>query len=90
MFPSFESQEDVLERIRGFKQQVQLEILKRSEGNIDQIDILCERALGGCFNVIICRGIDECPHIPKERLEDVKRLIAQIKSPIAIKLTGKK
>jgi len=91
LFPSFDDQEYVLLRIRGFKQQVQLEILKRSEGNIAKIDMLCEQALGGCFNIIICRGIDECPYIPDECLEEIKRLIAQTKlAAITIKPASKK
>lgn len=82
LFPDFEDQEYVLERICGFKQQVQLEILKQSGGDITKIDFLCERALGGCFNVYICHGLDECPHIPAQCLEEVKKIIAQVK-PVA-------
>ena len=78
MFPSFEDQEYVFERISGFKQ-VQLEILKRSDGEITKIDLLCEQALGGCFNIFVCRGLDYCPHIPKECLEKVKKIIALAK-----------
>ena len=79
MFPSFEDQEYVFERISGFKQQVQLEILKRSDGEITKIDLLCQQALGGCFNIFVCRGLDNCPHIPKEYLEKVKKIIALAK-----------
>ena len=79
MFPSFEDQEYVLERLHGFKQQVQLEILKRSQGDIGKIDMLCDQALGGCFNIFMCRGLDGCPLIPKQCLEEVKRTISEAK-----------
>jgi len=84
LFPNFEDQEYVLERIQGFKQQVQLEILKRSQGDINKIDILCEQAIGGCFDVIICKGLDGCPYIPKECLGKVKRIIAEAKKPATL------
>lgn len=87
LFPSFEDQEYVYERIMGFKQQVQLEILKRSNGDIDEIDKLCEQALGGFFKVAICRGIEKCPFIPQECLSEVKRIIEQTQ-PILITLTN--
>lgn len=79
LFPSFDEQEYVLDRLRGFKQQVQLEILKRSGGDIREITVLCERALGGCFNVIVCHGLDGCPYIPRQCLEEVKRMIDRAK-----------
>jgi ParB family chromosome partitioning protein len=75
-FEDFEEQEYVLERIEGFAQQVQLEILDQSQGDIDKIDGLCEQALGGCFNIFVCKGLDLCPHIPAECLEDIKRIIS--------------
>jgi hypothetical protein len=71
LFPSWEDQEYVLMRIRGFKQQVQLEILKRSKGNIDNIDQLSKQALEGFFDIILCKGIDECPFIPNEYKTDI-------------------
>ena len=76
MFESFEDQEYVFGKISGFKQQIQLEILKQSNGDISKIDLLCQQALGGCFSIFVCHGLDSCPHIPKECLEKVKRVIA--------------
>jgi ParB/RepB/Spo0J family partition protein len=81
LFQDPKEQEYVLQRIEGFTQQVQIEILKRSEGNVDKIDELCEQALGGCFNLLICKGLDRCPYIPQECLEDVKRIISAKTQP---------
>ena len=80
LFPDLGDQEYVLERIGRFKQQVQMEILKRSAGDISKIDVLVEQALGGCFNVFICKGLKGCPFIPEECLDDVKRIIEQTES----------
>jgi ParB family chromosome partitioning protein len=77
LFPEFKDQEYVLDRIRGFKQQVQLEILKQSGGDVEKIDELCDKAIDGCFSIVICRGIDSCPYIPEECLDEVKRIISQ-------------
>jgi ParB family chromosome partitioning protein len=79
-----EEQEYVLQRIEGFTGEVQIEILERSGGDIEKIDGLCQQALGGCFNIVICKGLDGCPHIPKECLEDVKRIIAATTRPIKV------
>jgi len=82
LFPDFEDQEYVLERISGFKQQVQEEILKRSGGDINEIDLLVNQALGGCFNVFICQGLKYCPNIPDECRDEVIQLIGKYKSTI--------
>jgi ParB family chromosome partitioning protein len=84
LFQDSDEQEYMLQRIEGFTQQVQIEILKRSEGNIDRIDGLCEQALGGCFSLLICKGLDGCPHIPQECLEDVRRIISAKTQPIKV------
>jgi ParB/RepB/Spo0J family partition protein len=85
LFQDPEEQEYVLRQIRGFVQQVQIEILKRSVGNIDKIDELCIQALGGCFNLTICKGLDRCPHIPQECREDVKRIVSAKTQPIKVR-----
>jgi ParB/RepB/Spo0J family partition protein len=86
LFQDFEDQEYVMQSIEGFTQQVQIEILNRSEGDIDRIDNLCEQAIGGCFKVFICKGLDGCPHIPQECIEDVKRIIASSKTIAPIRI----
>ncbi len=59
-----EEQEDVVNRIGGFKQQIQLEMIKRSGGNLSKLDGLRTQALEGAFDTRVCRGLDECPFIP--------------------------
>lgn len=70
-----EKQEEVLDRIGGFKQQIQLEMIKKSEGDIDKLEGLRQQAFEGAFDTRLCRGLDECPFIPKELRESVKGAI---------------
>jgi ParB family chromosome partitioning protein len=74
-FKSPEEQERVLEAISGFKQDIQLKILKQSEGNLSQISNLKERALQGAFNTVICHGIGDCSFIPEKLREPIRRMI---------------
>jgi ParB family chromosome partitioning protein len=74
-FRSPEEQESVLEAIGGFKQDVQLKIIKQSDGNLSNIPKLREKALQGAFDAHICHGIRECPFIPEKLRETVMRLI---------------
>jgi len=70
-----EKQEEVLDRIGEFKQQTQLEIIRRSGGDFSKLEGLKHQALEGDFDVRWCRGLDECPFIPKELRESVKDAI---------------
>jgi hypothetical protein len=58
--------------------------LKRSGGDIDKIDALVEQALGGCFNVLICKGLKTCPYIPDECREEVIQMIEKHESAISL------
>lgn len=70
-----EEQEEVLDRIEGFDQQIQLEIIKRSGGDVDKLENLIEQAQEGAFDIRLCKGLDECPFIPPGLLELVKAAI---------------
>lgn len=70
-----EEQEDVLDRIGGFKQQIQLEMIKRSGGDLEKLEELREQALEGAFDTRLCRGLDGCQFIPEELIEPVKEAI---------------
>jgi ParB family chromosome partitioning protein len=70
-----EEQEDVLDRIGGFKQQIQLEMIKRSGGDLKKLEELREQALEGAFDTRLCRGLDGCQFIPEELIEPVKEAI---------------
>lgn len=61
-----EEQEAVVNRIGGFKQQIQLEMIKRSGGDLSKLDGLRTQALEGAFDTRVCRGLDECSFIPYE------------------------
>jgi ParB family chromosome partitioning protein len=78
-FKSPAEQEKVLEAISNFKQDIQLKIIKQSNGNIGQIPQLTERALEGAFNTVICKGIGDCVFIPKQLRETIKQMIENSK-----------
>ena len=60
-----DDQSGVLDRIGGFKQGIQQEILKQSAGDIDRVEDLRERALSGAFDTRVCRdGL--CFEMPDE------------------------
>lgn len=64
-FPQ-DQHEEVLEKIGGFKRAIQLEILKRSGGDIHALEQLRQEALEGAFDARLCRGLHECPLLPPE------------------------
>lgn len=70
-----DEQEEVIDRIGGFKQQIQLEMIKRSGGDIDSLGDLREQALEGAFNTRLCRGLDGCTFIPHELIIPIKEAI---------------
>jgi ParB family chromosome partitioning protein len=74
-FKSPEEQEKVLEAIGGFKQDVQLEIIKQSDGNLDRIPKLKEEALQGAFDTYLCHGIKDCSFIPEMLREPIVQMI---------------
>lgn len=51
---------DVYDRISGFTQRIQEEIIKRSDGDLSMIDDLVEEAQEGAFNVRRCGGSYGC------------------------------
>jgi hypothetical protein len=51
---------EVYDKISGFTQRIQEEILKQSDGNITTIDDLVEEAHEGAFNVRKCGGTYGC------------------------------
>lgn len=70
-----EQQEDVLDKIGGFKQQIQLEMIKRSGGDLGKLEGLKGQALEGALDVRLCRGLDECPFMPPELCGLVKSAV---------------
>lgn len=70
-----ELQERAFDEIDGFKQSVQFEILKGSDGDLDELSALREQALEGAFDVKMCReGL--CFVMPEELKVRLKTLLA--------------
>jgi len=70
-----EEQEGALARLSGFSQQIQLEMLKRSGGDLTKLKELKDQALEGAFDIHRCRSLDECVFIPQELLGLVKQVV---------------
>lgn len=71
---SKDEQEKVLKEIGGFKQNIQLEILKRSQGDVGKIGELRAQAMEGLFNMVQCReGL--CMSMPENLKEEVKKFV---------------
>jgi len=76
-FSSPEEQERVLEDVGGFKQSIQLEMIKRSDGDLDKLADLREKALDGAFDTHVCHGLDDCNFIPDGLKESLKEAIGK-------------
>jgi ParB family chromosome partitioning protein len=75
-FESSKAQEDALRQIGGFKQSIQVEILKRSEGDLNKLSELRAAAMEGAFDVRSCsEGL--CFEMPEELKAEVKRIIRE-------------
>ena len=75
-FESSQDQENALKQIGGFKQSIQVEILKRSEGDLDKLPELRTAAMEGAFDVRSCsEGL--CFEMPEELKAEVKRVIRE-------------
>ncbi|MBU2535136.1 MAG: ParB/RepB/Spo0J family partition protein [Chloroflexota bacterium] len=74
-----EQQEEVLNKIGGFKQQIQLEMIKRSGGNLSELEVLKGQALEGALDVRLCRGLEKCTFIPPELRGLVKSAVEKFK-----------
>jgi len=73
-FSSPEEQEEALEEIGGFKQSIQLEIIKRSDGNLEKLMELKDQALEGAFDTRMCReGL--CFLMPAEMKDEIRKIL---------------
>jgi ParB family chromosome partitioning protein len=64
-FPDKGDMLEVYNKITGFTQQVQTEILKQSDGDSSKIDDLVELAHEGVFHTATCRGVRDCDFVPQ-------------------------
>ncbi len=70
------NQERALEEVSGFKQSIQLELIKRSGGKLDKLSGLREQALEGAFDVRTCReGL--CFIMPEALKDQIKQMIEE-------------
>jgi len=56
---------EVYNKIAGFTQQVQTEIIKQSAGDLSKVDGLVDMAHQGVFHVVTCRGVHDCGFVPQ-------------------------
>jgi len=67
-------QEKAYEEIGGFKQSIQLEILKRSEGDLHQLTELRSEAMEGAFDTKLCtEGL--CFSMSDDLKEQIKKML---------------
>jgi len=79
-FEEPEEQEAALKAIEGFKQDIQVEILKRSGGDIGKLPELRNMALEGAFHTVVCReGL--CFAMPEDLKARIKRYLKETGSP---------
>jgi ParB/RepB/Spo0J family partition protein len=62
-FPDKGDMVEVYNKITGFTQQVQTEILKQSSGDPSKIDGLVEMAHQGVFHTVMCKGVHDCSFV---------------------------
>lgn len=51
------------DKIKGFTQTVQVEILKQSGGSLSRVDELVEKAHEGVFKMHVCKGVQDCAFV---------------------------
>jgi len=79
---SFKTEADMVQaydRIAGFTQAIQKEIIKRSGGDVERVNELALEAQEGAFDTHVCRTPDDCYFIgelPDELRTFVKRVLA--------------
>lgn len=81
-------QEQALDEIGGFKQSVQLELLKRSDGNLRKLSGLKDQAMEGAFDVRMCRdGL--CFAMPDEWKIQIMEMLAEGGDSISVRELSK-
>jgi ParB family chromosome partitioning protein len=65
---TFTDKADMIEaynKIAGFTQQVQTEIIKQSGGDLSKVDGLVDMAHQGVFHTVMCKGVHDCAFVPQ-------------------------
>lgn len=80
IFPNQREMAEVYEQIGGFKQDIQVAILRESGGDISKVPDLVAEAMEGAFNTRTCRGLKGkfmCEYIPEELVDTVIDLVTR-------------
>lgn len=79
-FPDHTKQIDAWDRIDGFTQDVQVEIIKRLDQDLENLDPLVDQAAEGHLGFHVVRNCPfDCPTIPDPLKQDVSELIQKFK-----------
>lgn len=75
-----DKQMEVWDRISGFTQDVQLEIIKRADSSLENLGALVDQAVGGAFNYHVVRNCPfDCPTIPEPLKKQVAEMVEAFK-----------
>lgn len=74
-----EEHEEALKVVGGYNQDIQVEIIKKSEGDMNKLYDLGKMAEEGVFCKRICRGIYECSYIPEHIKPIVQESVDEFK-----------
>ena len=84
-----DSQIEVWDKISGFTQAVQTEIIKRADSDLNNLNDLVNDAAEGAFDFRIVKNCPfDCPTIPPELKQEVARLLESHKSKESHKFKG--
>ncbi|MGQ9663489.1 MAG: hypothetical protein ACUVWX_14340, partial [Kiritimatiellia bacterium] len=76
-----DKQMDVWDRISGFTQDVQQEIIKRVDARLENLDALVDQAAEGAFNYRVVRNCPfDCPTIPEPLKKQVAEMVEAFKA----------
>ena len=68
-FTNEQDQKTALNQVNGFTQKIQIEIIKRSGGDVSMIPTLTAQAQEGVFDTPICKGFDTCTFLEADEMD---------------------
>lgn len=80
-FSDPDEQVEIWDRVGGFTQDVQQEIIKRLDANLTNLDDVVAQAAEGAFDYHIVRNCPfDCPSVPEPLKSEVARIISEFKA----------
>ncbi len=80
-FPDPSEQIEISNKISGFRQDEQIDIIKRVDPDLENLDPLVDQGAAGLFGARIVRNCPfDCPTIPEELKDQVAQMIKSFKS----------